>query len=301
MAEGEGGGSRSSSTPDWPTIQAFALAAEERGLDSLWLCDHFFRFPTEPAGGIHEAWTIVAALAASTSRVELGQLVVSTPFRNPALLAKMAATADAVSGGRLILGLGSGWADAESDAFGYPTDHRVGRFEEALQILVPLLGGETVTFAGRYHTVRDAVLRPPPDRRIPVLVAARRPQMVRLTARFADAWNTAWYGLPDDRLHAELGALHAALAAEGRAPSSIRRTVGMIVRDPDASGGGDAQSTGFAGSVDELAHAIDAYTALGIDDLIIGLEPRTERSLERLAKAISLRRLLEPRVARRKR
>ena len=114
--------------------------------------------------------------------------------------------------------------------------------------------------------------------------------MVRLTARFADAWNTAWYRLPDDRLHAELGALEAALAAEGRAPSSIRRTVGMIVRDPDASGVEDDQSTGFAGSVDELAQAIDAYAALGIDDLIVGLEPRTERSLERLAKAIRLRR-----------
>jgi alkanesulfonate monooxygenase SsuD/methylene tetrahydromethanopterin reductase-like flavin-dependent oxidoreductase (luciferase family) len=91
MAEGEGG---SSSTRDWPTIQAFAWAAEERGLGSLWLCDHFFRVPTEPSGGIHEAWTIVAALAASTSRVELGQLVLSTPCRNPGLLAKMAATAD---------------------------------------------------------------------------------------------------------------------------------------------------------------------------------------------------------------
>ncbi|MGH3006330.1 MAG: LLM class flavin-dependent oxidoreductase [Gaiellaceae bacterium] len=286
MAEGEGG----DGTPDWPTIRSFARRAEESGLDSLWLCDHLFRYPTEPSGGIHEAWTVLAALAASTSRVELGHLVLSAPFRNAALLAKMAVTADAVSAGRLILGLGAGWADAESDAFGYPTDDRVGRFEEALHIVVPLLRGETVTVVGRYHTVRDAVLRPPPERRIPVLVAARRRQMVRLTARFADAWNTAWYGLPDDRLHEELGALEAALAAEGRAPSSIRRTVGMIVRDPDASGGEDDQSTGFAGSVDELAQAIDAYAALGIDDLIVGLEPRTERSLERLAKATQLRR-----------
>lgn len=245
MAEGEGG----DGTPDWPTIRSFARRAEQHGLDSLWLCDHFFRFPSELTGGIQEAWTILAALAASTSRIELGQLVLSAPFRNPALLAKMAATADEVSGGRLILGLGAGWADAESDAFGYPTDDRVGRFEEALQIIVALLRGQNVTFEGRYHTARDAVLRPPPERRIPVLVAASRPKMLRLTARFADAWNTAWHGRPDDRLREQLAALETALAEEGRASSSIRRTVGVAVSDPDAPGA-EEQSNGFSGSID---------------------------------------------------
>jgi alkanesulfonate monooxygenase SsuD/methylene tetrahydromethanopterin reductase-like flavin-dependent oxidoreductase (luciferase family) len=284
MAEGEGG----DGTPDWPTIRSFAGSAEESGLDSLWLCDHLFRYPTEPSGGIHEAWTVLAALAASTSRVELGHLVLSAPFRNAALLAKMAVTADAVSGGRVTLGLGAGWADAESDAFGYATDHRVGRFEETLQIIVPLLRGETVTYEGRYHTARDAVLLPPPARRIPVLVAARHPRMLHLTARYADAWNTAWYGLPDDRLREQLAFLEAALEAEGRELSTLRRTVGMIVRDPDVGGGEHDQPDGFAGSVDELASAIDAYAELGIDDLIAGLEPRTERSLERLANAIHL-------------
>jgi alkanesulfonate monooxygenase SsuD/methylene tetrahydromethanopterin reductase-like flavin-dependent oxidoreductase (luciferase family) len=93
--------------------------------------------------------------------------------RHPGLLAKMATTADAVSGGRLILGLGAGWYDPEYTAFGYPTDHRVGRFEEVIRIIDPLLRGERVTLAGRYYQVRDAVLRPPPDRPIPILVAAQ--------------------------------------------------------------------------------------------------------------------------------
>jgi alkanesulfonate monooxygenase SsuD/methylene tetrahydromethanopterin reductase-like flavin-dependent oxidoreductase (luciferase family) len=283
MAEGETG----DGTPDWPAIRAFARTAEEHEVDSLWLCDHLFRFPTEPAGAIHEAWTILAALAASTSRVELGQLVLSTSFRNPALLAKMAVTADAVSSGRLILGLGAGWADAEADAFGYPTDDRVARFEEALQVIVPLLQGETVTFKGSYQSVRDAVLRPPPERRIPMLVAASRPKMLRLTARFADAWNTAWYGLPDDRLHDQLAALEAALDAEDRDRSSLRRTVGIVVRDADVATAHDKPG-GFSGSIDELTRAIDAYALLGFDDLIVGLEPRNERSLDRLAEAIRL-------------
>ena len=119
----------------------------------------------------------------------------------------MAATADMVSGGRLILGLGAGWYDAEYEAFGYPTDHRVGRFEEALQIIGPLLRGERVTLAGRYYQVGDAVLLPPPDRQIPILVAANRPRMLRLTARYADAWHTASFGHPDDLLRRRLADL----------------------------------------------------------------------------------------------
>jgi alkanesulfonate monooxygenase SsuD/methylene tetrahydromethanopterin reductase-like flavin-dependent oxidoreductase (luciferase family) len=269
--------------PTWPQVRAFGQHAEAVGLDSLWVCDHLLSGP--PDEGIHEGWTILAALAASTRRLELGQLVMCTSFRHPALLAKMATTADAVSGGRLILGLGAGWYDPEYQAFGYPTDHRVGRFEEAIAIIGPLLRGAQVTLAGSYDQVRDAVLRPPPDRPIPILVAAQGRRMLRLTARYADAWNTAWFGLPDDLLYRRLAELHAALEAEGRDPATLRRTVGMEVQDPAATEPGE----GFGGSVDELARAIDAHERLGFDDLIIQLAPKTMRSLDRLAKALNLR------------
>jgi alkanesulfonate monooxygenase SsuD/methylene tetrahydromethanopterin reductase-like flavin-dependent oxidoreductase (luciferase family) len=208
--------------PTWSQVRAFAQHAEAVGLDSLWVCDHLLSGP--PDDGIHEGWTILAALASSTSRVELGQLVMCTSFRRPALLAKMATTADAVSGGRLILGLGAGWYDPEYEAFGYPTDHRVGRFEEAIAIIGPLLGGERVTLAGRYYQVRDAVLRPPPERPIPILVAAKGRRMLRLTARYADAWNTAWFGLPDDLLHRRLAELNAARGSAARLTSSPGRS-----------------------------------------------------------------------------
>src|SRR5262249_49751341 len=157
--------------PTWPQVRTFGQHAETAGLHSLWVCDHLLSgSPDDRADDIHEGWTILAALAATTRSVELGQLVTCTSFRHPALLAKMAATADAVSGGRLILGLGAGWYDPEYRAFGYPTDHRAGRFGEAIRIIGPLLRGETVTMAGTYYQVRGVVLRPPPDRPIPILV-----------------------------------------------------------------------------------------------------------------------------------
>jgi alkanesulfonate monooxygenase SsuD/methylene tetrahydromethanopterin reductase-like flavin-dependent oxidoreductase (luciferase family) len=276
--------------PTWPQVRAFAEHAEAVGLDSVWVCDHLLSGPPDDsAEGIHEGWTIPAALAASTRRVELGQLVMCTSFRHPGLLAKMATTADTVSGGRLILGLGAGWYDPEYPAFGYPTDHRAGRFEEAIAIIGPLLRGETVTMAGSYYQVRDAVLRPPPGRSIPMLVAAQGWRMLRLTARYADAWNTAWFGLPDELLHRRLADLDAALAAEGRVPATLRRTVGMEVRDPAATASGEGLGESFGGSVDELAWAIDAHEQLGVDDLIVQLEPKTTRSLDRLAEALKLR------------
>jgi probable F420-dependent oxidoreductase len=261
--------------PTWSEVHAFATHAEAVGLDSVWVCDHFLSGPPgRPAEAIHEGWTILAALAASTQRIELGQLVMCVSFRSPALLAKMAVTADGVSGGRLVLGLGAGWYDPEYLAFGYPTDHRVARFEEALQIIRPLMGGQRLTFAGRYYQVRDAVLLPPPDRPIPILVAGNGPRMLRLTARHADAWNTAWFEQPDQRLRECLDNMRATLRAERRDPATLRWTVGTNVG---------------AGPVDELARTIDAYERLGIDDLIVGLEPRNVPALDRLARAIELR------------
>jgi alkanesulfonate monooxygenase SsuD/methylene tetrahydromethanopterin reductase-like flavin-dependent oxidoreductase (luciferase family) len=274
--------------PAWPDVLAFAEHAEALGLDSVWVCDHFLSGPPgQPPEGIHEGWTILSALAAATTRVEVGSLVMCVSFRNPALLAKMAGTADAVAGGRLILGLGAGWYDPEYEAFGYPTDHRVTRFEEALRIIRPLLRGESVTVSGRFHEVADAALLPPPERPIPLLVAATGPRMLQLTARYADAWNTAWFGLPDERLRQRMAALETALEHEGRDPSTLRRTVGAEVLDPDLTNS-DVGESGLVASTDALARAIDAYAALGFDDLIVGLRPQTKRSLDRLAEALRL-------------
>src|SRR6187397_539263 len=172
-------------SPTFAETLSYAQHAEALGLDSVWVFDHLlFRSVGEPDEGIREAWTTLA---------ELGALVMCASFRNPGLMAKMAATLDDLSGGRLILGLGSGWHEPEYDAFGYPFDHRVGRFEEVLQIIPPLTRGERVTFKGRFHQLDDAVLIPGPERAVPVLVAAKGPRMLRLTATWAEAWNVAWF------------------------------------------------------------------------------------------------------------
>jgi FMNH2-dependent dimethyl sulfone monooxygenase len=139
-------------TPRWSDIAEMARRAEEVGFDSIWLPDHFFIRDDrehEPIG-VWECTSMLAALAASTSRVELGALVLCSSFRNPAMLAKVADTIDEISSGRLILGLGAGYHDPEYFALGYPTDHRYGRFAEVVQIIHGLLRNGSVDFDGAY-------------------------------------------------------------------------------------------------------------------------------------------------------
>ncbi len=275
--------------PDYPAIRAMAVGAESAGLDSVWVFDHLlFRFDGETTG-IHECWTILSAVAEATRRVELGTLVMCTGFRNAALLAKMAATLDHVSGGRLILGIGAGWHDPEYEAFGYPTDHRVGRFEEALAVIAGLIRTGRADLAGRFVTVSDAVLRPPARPDLPILVAAKRPRMLELTARHADAWNLAWFGLPDERLARVRGELLEACARAGRDPAGLSMTVGVTVRYP-AEAPPPAEpptSPALTGTVDEIADGLAAHAAAGADHLIVALEPSTPATLAAFVEAVN--------------
>jgi alkanesulfonate monooxygenase SsuD/methylene tetrahydromethanopterin reductase-like flavin-dependent oxidoreductase (luciferase family) len=140
----------------YASIRAITQQAEADGFDSIWLADHLlYRDVGQPTHGIWEAWTVLSALAEATERVELGTLVLNNSIRNPAVLAKMATALDEVSDGRLILGIGAGWNEPEYQAFGMPFDHLASRFEEALQILRPLLRDGHVDFSGRYYQARD--------------------------------------------------------------------------------------------------------------------------------------------------
>jgi alkanesulfonate monooxygenase SsuD/methylene tetrahydromethanopterin reductase-like flavin-dependent oxidoreductase (luciferase family) len=163
------------SHPRYRELRDFAQRADSTGLDAIWVFDHlFFRFPDEPTAGIWEAWTTLAAVCEATQRVEVGSIVLCTEFRNPAVLAKMADTADEISGGRLILGLGAGWHEPEFEAFGIPTDHRYGRFEESLTIISGLSGTAASTSragstpratASSSRVARDRAARPSSSRR----------------------------------------------------------------------------------------------------------------------------------------
>ena len=184
---------RSSATGD---IREAALQAESDRFDSVWIADHLLFEWDGQRRGIWESWTLLAALAEATTRIELGALVMCTAFRNPALLAKMADAVDEVSAGRLILGLGAGWHEPEFRAFGYPFDHLASRFEDALRIIAPLVRGDAVDFQGAFERAVDCVSLPrgPRPEGPPILIGASRPRMLRLTAELADAWNTCWLG-----------------------------------------------------------------------------------------------------------
>ncbi len=273
----------------WRLFRDMAIAAEEGGLDSVWCADHvLFRSPDEEGTrGIHEAWTILSAVAAVTGRVEIGPLVLCAPFRNPALTAKMATTLDEVSAGRFTLGLGCGWHEPEFDAFGYPFDHRVSRFAEALEIIVPLVRTGSVTFEGRYHRAVDAEIIPrgPRPAGPPILIAGKQPRMLDLVARHADQWNAAWYGHPDEahELRARLERLDAALERTGRDPATLEKSAGIFVAVSDADD--DRPDTAIRGTTAEVARALAGYEALGISHLIVHLWPRSVEAVRRLAEA----------------
>lgn len=286
-----------SAPPDWPEIRDVAVAIESAGFDSIWVYDHLlFRFDGETTG-IHEAWTVLTAAAAVTTTPELGILVMATEYRNPALLAKMAATLDHISGGRLILGVGCGWHDPEYIAFGYPTDHKVSRFEDSLKIITELIRTGRSDHRGTFHTVDDAVLMPPARPDLPILIAAKRPRMLGLTARYADAWNQAWFGEPDERLARVRADLAAVCLAEGRDPSTLTDTVGVNVWFDDlisaqASGSGEVSPTepSLRGSAEEVAAGLLAHAEAGTEHVIVSLEPTTPAAVGRLAQAVRLAR-----------
>ena len=276
--------------PSFAETAEFGRVAESLGLDSIWVFDHLiFRFPDEPEEGLNEAWTTLSALAPVVARVELGSLVMCSSFRNAGLLAKMAGTLDEISEGRLILGLGCGWHEPEYEAFGFPFDHRVGRFEEDLEVTTRLLRGETVTFDGQWSHYKAAALLPPPNRQPPILVASKGERMLDLTATWADAWNTAWFGGVDDALRERIDALRERIVAldeacvrVGRDPNAIRRTVGIRVREPGApADDGKSTDADTAG----LADIFDEHAALGFADAVIWSLSKTPAALERIGEA----------------
>jgi alkanesulfonate monooxygenase SsuD/methylene tetrahydromethanopterin reductase-like flavin-dependent oxidoreductase (luciferase family) len=269
---------------------AQAQAAEAVGFDSLWLADHFiYRFPGQEESGPWEAFTILAALAAATNRVQIAPLVACTSFREPALLAKIADTMDEVSGGRFILGLGAGWNRPEYTAFGYPYDHLATRFEEALTIIKGMLQGEHVTFQGRYYQVEDAFLRPrgPSEHGPRILIGAAQPRMLRLVAQHGDAWNTAWHTTPEMVSDAWKNML-AACEGVRRDPATLDLTVGTATHVLGPGESAESSDGLITGTPEEVAKVLMSFGQLGASHLIVNARPRTVAGVERLGEVIRL-------------
>jgi probable F420-dependent oxidoreductase len=274
--------------PRFHSINAMASRMEDAGLDSIWVCDHLlYRWPDKPTEGLWECWTVLSALAQVTRRVRLGTLVLAAPFRNPAVLAKMATTLDEISDGRLILGLGAGWHQPEFDAFGVPFDHRASRFEDALAIIRPLLRDGRVDSHGAYYSVADAELLPrgPQPNGPPLMLAGKGPRMLRLVARYADSYNTAWHARPADAV-ARIDSVRAACTAEGRDPASLEITVGMPLAYPELGSGGMANA--LRGSPEQIADALRGFANLGVEHVIVDIAPHTSEALDRFVQSVQL-------------
>ena len=277
--------------PKYTEIREQALAVEECGFDSIWLQDHLLsRIDEEGTEGVWECWTLLSALAEATNRVEIGPLVICNPFRNPALLAKMAHTLDEVSEGRLILGVGAGWHQPEFDAFGYSFERRVDRFEEALQILTPLLKGKSVDFEGVYYQVRDCVITPrgPRAQGVPLMVGTNGPRMLRLAARYADLRHTASsIGLHD--LPEQFTRMRHACAEVDRDPATLPFVVGIRVDFPDLGAGKARENESvLTGSPEQIATAFRSYDDAGVAHLTLYGRTDSLPAIQRLAESLRL-------------
>ncbi len=282
----------------WPELIAIARRAEEVGFDSVWTGDHLlYRFPDGSARGPWEAWTLLAGIAAATSRVELGPLVACTAFHAPAMLAKQAATVDEISGGRLVLGLGAGWNETEFTAFGFPFDHRIARFEEAFTIIRTLLRDGAIDFVGEYYTARDCELLPRPrPGGPPLLIGSSGERMLAISAPHVEAWN-AWYA-DTGNLPAGVAPLRervdAAAVAANRDPGAIERSVAVLVRLADGRGRAMGETSErqavqpLTGSADEIARGLTAYAAVGIGHVQLVVDPITLASVDTLAEVLAI-------------
>jgi alkanesulfonate monooxygenase SsuD/methylene tetrahydromethanopterin reductase-like flavin-dependent oxidoreductase (luciferase family) len=283
-------------TIGWEQIRTVATTAEEVGFDSVWLPDHLlFRFPNVAPQGAWDVWSLMSSLAAVTTRVEIAPLVACSSFRNPALIAKMADTIDEISGGRFILGLGAGWHEPEYGAFGFPYDHRVSRFEEALIIISSLLRTGQVDFDGTFYSARNCELRPrgPRPEGPPIVIGSSSPRMMNLMAKYADAWNRD--RLNDVDMVLDLQAkVDAACVAAGRDPSTLGRVVGIQVdmlndqRDEKNPRQWIKHPWPLTGSPEELAEQIRGYGQAKVDHLVVWIDPVSPAAVEAFAPVLEL-------------
>jgi probable F420-dependent oxidoreductase len=275
----------------WPELLSMARAAEEVGFDSVWVGDHLlYRGDGRPERGPWDAWVLLSAIAAATERVRLGPLVACTAFHPPGVLARMAASVDEVSGGRLVLGIGAGWNETEFRAFGLPFDRRVARFGESFDVIRRLLDGERVTFDGRFAHVEDALLLPPPRRRIPLMVGSTGERMLTVALPVVDAWNTWFdlYGNTPVGFRTESARVDAIAERVGRAPAEIERSACVLVA-LDRTGERTVPEgvAPLEGPVDRIAEHLRALAEAGADEAILVVDPITEASIRSLAGALA--------------
>jgi alkanesulfonate monooxygenase SsuD/methylene tetrahydromethanopterin reductase-like flavin-dependent oxidoreductase (luciferase family) len=270
-----------------------ARAAEDAGFDTLWLGDHLlYRYADGSTRGPWEVWTMLAAIAASTSRILLGPLVAATAFHSPAMLAKLASTVDEISDGRLIVGLGAGWNETEFQAFGFPFDHRISRFEEAFTIIRTLLRDGAIDFDGRFFQARDCVIHPGPSRPggPPLMVGSTGPRMLEITLPHVEQWNVWYsrYGNTPEGLEPVLRDVDDACRRVDRDPATLEKTCAVLVRLKGGAGRvmGDTSQAAIPpveGSPAAIADRLREFAELGVAEVELVVDPITIESIQALA------------------
>jgi alkanesulfonate monooxygenase SsuD/methylene tetrahydromethanopterin reductase-like flavin-dependent oxidoreductase (luciferase family) len=282
------------STARWSDIRELALRAERLGFDTVWIADELLWRPTDgSAQGWWECVAMAGAIAEATSRIKVGTWVLSALHRNPAITAKAVETLDEISGGRFVLGLGSGHAGQQAHAFGLPEDHVFSRFAEAAEIIVPLLRDGHADFEGTFHAARDLEHRPvgPRPGQIPIMIGAKGPKMLQLAVRHADIWS--WYVEERSDLTEfgpRLEALEAACLEAGRDPATIGRSAGIVVEPTSSGGSAEILGEPVRGTAAEISDAFDAFADAGYTQLEILLWPPTLEALDAMAPVIDRQR-----------
>lgn len=290
--------------PTWESISERASVAESVGFDTFVFEDALLYCDEKPSQGCWESVSIAAALAATTSRIEIGPSVFSAPYRSAAMTAKIAETLDEISGGRFIFGIGAGNVpDSDYEAFGFPTDHRYSRFAEAIEIIHGLLKRGEVDYAGEYYSARKAelVVRGPRSQGPPIIIAAQGPKMLRLVARYADGWN--WWTLDHrsatETLRPIVEELERACDEVGRDPATLNRSLDFYTVAPLSSGDesgalGKADDvdgmapTALTGTAEEIGATLLGFAALGFDEIRCDVHPKTPEGIEAMREVVDL-------------
>ncbi len=269
-------------TSPWEDTLAVARHAEATGWDGLWLADHFMPSTAAEGSGFapatgpwHESWTTLSAIGALVPRIRIGTLVSGNTYRHPAVLAKITATLDNITAGRVVLGLGAGWQENEHQAYGIEFSTlggRLRRLEEACQVITGLFSGELTDFEGKYYRLQQAPLDPKPVQKpIPFLIGGGgEKRTMRIAAQYANEWNT--WGTPELLRHKN-GVLDAHCRDLGRGPGEIERTaVALLVMTTDEQILERSRAQGrpmIAGDVEAVRRTIAEYRDAGVHELVI--------------------------------
>ncbi|MCP4227195.1 MAG: LLM class F420-dependent oxidoreductase [Actinomycetia bacterium] len=260
----------------WSEILRSAKRAEDTGWDGVWFADHFMPLMGDTGAPMHEVWTVLAALGAVTERVRLGPLVCGNTYRNPALLAKQAVSADHIAGGRIVLGIGAGWQENEHEAYGFEFGTFTDRFqkmEEALQMLHSLRSEERTSFDGVHYQLADAPLSPKPIGSLPIMIGGGgERKTLRMVAQYADEWNV-W--ADPEIMTQKSKVLNEHCERQGRDPSAIQRSAVALLflceteKQADELRARGIERPTLIGTPAQLVEQIAAFAEIGVDEVII--------------------------------